>query len=98
MNVRGQAILRAIKTYGIARNLLLFCYLGKVEFLLNQLIACRFLCYHKKVCLRKHEKFVLPFFFTEFCFGSDDKIQVIIPAPYIEQNHCLEVRGEGCNS
>jgi len=36
--------------------------------------------------------------FTDFCDGSGDKIQVIIQAPNTEQNHCLEVRGEGCNS
>lgn len=52
----------------------------------------------EKVCLRKHEKFVLPFFFTDFCDGPGGKIQVILPAPYTGQNHCLEVRGEGCNS
>jgi len=52
----------------------------------------------EKVCLRKHEIFLFPFFFTDFCDGSGGKIQVTALVPDTEQNHCLEVRGEGCNS
>ena len=48
--------------------------------------------------LRNNEKFVLPSFLKDFCVGSGGKIQVIFLIPYTEQNHCLEVRGEGCNS
>ena len=56
--------------------------------LCNWLSGCWFLCYLEKVCLRKHEKFLFNSF-TELCNGSGGKIQVIKPAPYTEQNHCL---------
>ena len=64
----------------------------------NSLFFKNFLCYLQKPILRKHDKFLIYYVFPQICDGSDDKIQVIVLAPNTEQNHCLEVDGEGCNS